>query len=140
MKKILILLLFSVATSSFAQTKYDDWEVAKKKAESSNKNILIILTGAEWCKPCVKMEKNVMQANEFIAYSNDNLILLEINLPRHWDYDSKVVKDYEYFKNNYQTNALPSLILVDMEGKEIMKITSGLTSLEKVMKQLRLHK
>ena len=140
MKKIIILSLFILANVSFAQNKYDDWEVAKKESESSKKNILIILTGAEWCKPCVKMEKNVIDSKEFIDYANENLIILEINLPRHWNYDSKVVKDYERFKNKYETNALPSLILVDKDGKEITKMTSGLNSLEKVMKQLRLHK
>ncbi len=140
MKKITILLLFILTNISFAQNKYDDWEIAKKNAESSNKNILIILTGAEWCKPCVKMEKNVIQAKEFIDYANENLVIFEINLPRHWNYDSKIVKDYERLKNKYQTNSLPSIILVDKEGKEIMKMTSGLNSLEKVMNQLRLYK
>ena len=86
------------------------------------------------------MENNVIKAKEFIDYANENLVIFEINLPRHWNYDSKVVKDYEYLKNKYQTNSLPSLILVDNEGKEIMKMTNGLNSLEKVMNQLRLYK
>jgi thioredoxin-related protein len=140
MKKLIILILFILVNISFAQNKFDDWESAKKNAESTNKNILIILTGAEWCKPCVKMENNVIKAKEFIDYANENLVIFEINLPRHWNYDSKVVKDYEYLKNKYQTNSLPSLILVDNEGKEIMKMTNGLNSLEKVMNQLRLYK
>lgn len=140
MKKTVFLSFLIFANICLAQEKYDDWQVAKNKAESTNKNILIVLTGAEWCKPCVKMEKNVMQAKEFIDYANENLVLLELNLPRHWDYDSKLIKDYQHFKSKYQSNALPSLILVDTQGKEIMKMTSYLSSLEKVMKELNLHK
>ena len=138
--KIITSILLLLVNFSFAQKKYDDWEVAKKESEISNKNILIVLTGSEWCKPCVKMEKNVFQANEFIEFANQNLIILEVNLPRHWDYDSKVVKDYTFFKNKYQTNSLPALILVNSDGKEIIKISDGLHSLEKVMKQLKMHK
>lgn len=82
------------------------------------------------------MEKNVIKTEVFTAYANQTLIILEINLPRHWDYDSKVVKDYVFFRDKYQTNALPSLILVNSDGKEITKISSGLSSLEKVMKEL----
>jgi thioredoxin-related protein len=86
------------------------------------------------------MEKNVIENNEFIEYANQNLILFEINLPRHLDYDSKIVKNYIYLRDKYQTNSLPSLILVNSEGKEITKISNGLSSLEKVMKELKLHK
>jgi thioredoxin-related protein len=129
-----------LVTISYCQKKYDDLEIAKKEAEVSNKNILIILTGSDWCKPCIKMEKNVIENNEFIEYANQNLILFEINLPRHLDYDSKIVKNYIYLRDKYQTNSLPSLILVNSEGKEITKISNGLSSLEKVMKELKLHK
>ncbi len=140
MKKLIIVTFLFLANFSFAQNKFDDWELAKKQSVLSNKNILIILTGAEWCKPCVKMEKNVLKANDFIEYANQNLIIFEINLPRYQNYSTKIVKDYNYFKNKYHTNTLPCLILVDSEGKEITKISSGLNSLEKVVKQLKLHK
>ncbi|SFI04993.1 thioredoxin family protein [Halpernia frigidisoli] len=133
-----ILLLFF--TFSFSQQKYDDWEIAKKESQISNKKILIILTGSEWCKPCVKMEKNVIENTEFISYANLNLIILEINLKRHMDYDTKLVKDYVYFRDKYQANSLPSLILVNSEGKEISKISTGLNSLEKIMKELIKYK
>lgn len=137
MKNIIILSLFILTNTCFAQNKYDDWEIAKKESESSKKNILIILTGSEWCKACVKMEKNVINSNEFIEYANENLVILEVNLPRHWNYDSKVVKNFERFKNKYKTNSLPSIILVDKDGKEITKMTSGLNSLKKVMNRLK---
>ncbi len=138
--KLITLFLLLLVTISYCQKKYDDLEIAKKEAEVSNKNILIILTGSDWCKPCIKMEKNVIENNEFIEYANQNLILFEINLPRHLDYDSKIVKNYIYLRDKYQTNSLPSLILVNSEGKEITKISNGLSSLEKVMKELKLHK
>lgn len=137
--KLITLLLLLLVSISYCQKKYDDLEIAKKEAEISNKNILIILTGSDWCKPCIKMEKNVIENNEFIEYANQNLILFEINLPRHFDYDSKIVKNYIYLRDKYQTNSLPSLILVNIEGKEITKISKGTSSLEKVMKELKLH-
>lgn len=135
-KKLLASILLLLINYSFSQKKFNDWELAKKESEISKKNILIILTGAEWCKPCVKMEKNVIKTEAFTEYANQTLIILEINLPRHWDYDSKVVKDYVFFRDKYQTNALPSLILVNSDGKAITTISSGLSSLEKVMKEL----
>ena len=123
---------------SFAQiTKYDDWDIAKQQSELKGKNILIILTGAEWCKPCVKMEKNVIENEQFIEYANQNLVILEINIPRNQNYNSKIMKDYVYFKNKYSTNALPIMILVDKNGTEKIRLSDNLNSLEKVLERLK---
>jgi thioredoxin-related protein len=42
-----------------------DWDKAKELAEKGNKQILIILTGSEWCAPCKKMDKNVIENDKF---------------------------------------------------------------------------
>jgi thioredoxin-related protein len=134
----LTLITLFFLNISFAQiTKYDDWDIAKQQSELTGKNILIILTGAEWCKPCVKMEKNVIENEQFIEYANQNLVILEINIPRNQNYDLKVMKDYVYFKNKYSTNALPIMILVDKNGTEKIRLSDNLSSLEKVLERLK---
>jgi thioredoxin-related protein len=134
----LTLITLFFLNLSFAQiTKYNDWDIAKQQSELKGKNILIILTGAEWCKPCVKMEKNVIENEQFIEYANQNLVILEINIPRNQNYNSKIMKDYVYFKNKYSTNALPIMILVDKNGTEKIRLSDNLNSLEKVLERLK---
>jgi thioredoxin-related protein len=134
----LLITTFFILNLSFAQvTKLDDWDSAKEQSELSGKKILIILTGAEWCKPCVKMEKNVMENQQFIDYANQNLIIFEINIPRNQNYNTKTMKDYLHFKNKYATNALPIMILVDKNGTEILRISNNLSSLENVLEKLK---
>lgn len=134
----LTLITLFFLNLSFAQiTKYNDWDIAKQQSELKGKNILIILTGAEWCKPCVKMEKNVIENKQFIEYANQNLVILEINIPRNQNYNSKIMKDYVYFKNKYSTNALPIMILVDKNGTEKIRLSDNLNSLEKVLERLK---
>lgn len=134
----LTLITIFFLNLSYAQiTKYDDWDIAKQQSELTGKNILIILTGAEWCKPCVKMEKNVIEHQQFIEYASQNLVIFEINIPRNQNYNSKIMKDYVYFKNKYSTNALPIMILVDKNGLEKVRLTDNLSSLEKVLEKLK---
>jgi thioredoxin-related protein len=134
----LLITTFFILNLSFAQvTKLDDWDSAKEQSELSGKKILIILTGAEWCKPCVKMEKNVMENQQFIDYANQNLIIFEINIPRNQNYNTKTMKDYLHLKNKYVTNALPIMILVDKNGTEILRISNNLSSLENVLEKLK---
>jgi len=82
------------------------------------------------------MEKKVIHTPQFEEYAKNNLEIFEINLPNHFDYSSEIIKEYEYFKNKYQSNALPSLILVDKNGNELGKISKGIFSIEKVISTL----
>ena len=140
MMKLFVLLFVLTSNIFYSQiVKNTDWNVTQEKAQKLGKNILIILTGSEWCKPCIKMKKNVIETIEFEKFANENVEIFEINLPRNQDLNSKVVKDYNYFKNKYQTNALPTLILVNNVGKELLKISDGLSSKEKVISKLSKH-
>lgn len=114
-----------------------DWSQAKELAERENKKILIILTGSEWCAPCKKMDKNVLTNTAFQQYAKDHLILFLIDLPGGGlVMNSPVYQDYMRFKKQYQTNALPSLVLVDKTGGKFKTLTGRMFSLENVLNQL----
>jgi thioredoxin-related protein len=132
-----MLMLLSFGLCQAQIIKFTDWEEAKGEAIKSDKNILIVLTGSEWCAPCVRMKKNVFANQEFINYVHEHLVILEINLPNPLNLDSKVAKDYKYFKEKYNTSALPTLILVNREGTEKLKIDKGATKLATVLEKLK---
>ncbi len=114
-----------------------DWNEAKELAENENKQILIILTGSEWCAPCKKMDTRVIDNPDFQEYAEQNLILFMIDLPGGGlVIDSKVYQDYEKFKNKYQSSALPSLILTEEDGTKIKTLKGKMFRIKNVMKQL----
>ncbi|CDF79509.1 thioredoxin domain protein [Formosa agariphila KMM 3901] len=114
-----------------------EWKEAKELAEKENKQILIILTGSEWCAPCKKMDKKVIENPEFKKYAEENLIVFLIDLPGGGlVINSKVYQDYEKFKNKYESIALPSLILTENDGTKIRTLKGKMFRLENVMKQL----
>ncbi|MDR6967923.1 thioredoxin-related protein [Flavobacterium arsenatis] len=132
-----IVFLFIFTTSQAQIQKSPDYETAKVQAKNQNKDILIVLTGSEWCKPCVKMKKNVFENQEFIDYASQSFVIFEVNMPRNWDMNSKVYQDYAFFKEKYQTNALPSLILLDSDEQLKAVVSEKLTSFEKTMETLK---
>ncbi len=135
--RFFILLFIFCSNIYFSQVvKNNDWNTTQVKAQKSGKKILIILTGSDWCKPCIKMKKNVIETTEFEIYANENVEIFEINLPRNQDLNSKVVKDYQVFKDKFKTNVLPTLVLLDNNGNELVKISDGLASKEKVILSL----
>lgn len=142
MKKNFILAIFffllSVQTG-FAQKLafITDWTAAQERAQMENKQILVVLTGSEWCAPCKKMDKNVFENEQFITYAQQNLILFLVDLPGGGlVMNSKVYQDYQFFKNKYDAKALPSLILTDARGLKIRTLKGKMFKLNKVLEQL----
>ena len=134
---LIVVIILLISNYSQAQiTKYTDYEIAKSEALKQNKDILIVLTGSDWCKPCIKMKKNVFLNPEFIKFAEEKLIVFEVNLERHIDMDSKLYKNYDFFKKKYQTNTLPCLILIDKNEVTKSVISEGLTSFEKTYNRL----
>jgi thioredoxin-related protein len=115
-----------------------DWNKAKELAKKENKQILIILTGSEWCAPCKKMDKRVIENSEFKKYAENNLVIFLVDLPGGGlVMNSKVYQDYERFQKKYETKALPSLTLTDKNGIKIKTLKGRMFKLENVLKQLK---
>jgi thioredoxin-related protein len=115
--------------------KYKKWEQAVEIAKSNSKDILIILTGKEWCAPCLKLEKNVLVTEQFAEYADPKFVIFEIDIPKSHlsKTNSPVVKKHELFSTKYKATAFPSLILVDQAGIEKIKVTESSWELEELL-------
>lgn len=87
-KRIIILLILagSFVCNSASSNGGPNWllqyEQALEKAREENKPILISFAGSDWCKPCIKLTREVFDTGEFVEYSSGNLILLLVDFPR----------------------------------------------------------
>ncbi len=141
-KSVLLTFIVFILNFSFGNAQelemVSDWNQAKELAQKENKNILVILTGSEWCSPCKKMDKNVLANPEFQEYAEKNLVIFIIDLPGGTlNIDSKIYKDYQEFGEKYEVLGLPSMTLVDKEGTKLKNIKGRVSRLKNVMKRLQ---
>ena len=59
-----------------------DLGAAQALAKSSNRPILAVFSGSDWCKPCIMYEQEVFGKPEFAAYAQDKLVLAHFDFPR----------------------------------------------------------
>jgi len=59
-----------------------DLSAAQALAKSSNRPILAVFSGSDWCKPCIMYEQEVFAKPEFAAYAKDKLVLAHFDFPR----------------------------------------------------------
>jgi thioredoxin-related protein len=82
-KQFLVVLLFFVFTMfSNAQNWKTNFEAAKTEAKVQNKRILLVFSGSDWCGPCIKLDKNVWQSDEFKSFSDKNYVLYRADFPK----------------------------------------------------------
>ena len=140
MKKLFLFLSLILIQSVSAQEleMFTNWDEAKEHAQNEQKNILVILTGSEWCAPCKKMDDRVIASEEFQRYANDNLVIFLVDLPGGGLHlNSTVYKAYSEFKKRYEAERLPSLVLTDSYGKKIKTLKGKMFKLENVLEQLK---
>ena len=71
-----------VCFTAYSQEWKTNFEEAKKEALVQNKKILLVFSGSDWCGPCIKLDKNVWQSEEFKSYALTNYVLVRADFPK----------------------------------------------------------
>jgi len=125
----MIVLLF-VSTLFYAQEhdtrlKWEtDFEEAKTKSKKSEKPILMLFTGSDWCPPCKMLKKDFFHSDAFIAKSK-KFVLLMVDFPRNKELISPTQEAANKLLNSkYGVRSLPTVIAVNYKGEVLDKIKS----------------
>jgi len=59
-----------------------DLGAAQAQAKATNRPIVAVFSGSDWCKPCIMYEQEVFAKSEFAEYAKDKLVLAHFDFPR----------------------------------------------------------
>ncbi|WP_372775193.1 thioredoxin family protein [Mangrovibacterium sp.] len=121
MKLILTLLFFAGQLSLVYSQNWElDFDNALKTAQDSNKIIVLVFSGSDWCAPCMKLEKEIWESETFKNYAEDHFVMVRADFPR--GKANKLPKEQEeknaklaekYNQNGY----FPSVVIIDQNEK-----------------------
>ncbi len=75
-------LLICASIAGNAQNWLTNFEDATSLASKSNKNIVLVFQGSDWCAPCIKLDHEIWSTSAFIDYSKEHFILVKADFPR----------------------------------------------------------
>lgn len=108
-----------------AQAESPEWltdvKAAREKAAAENKFVLMDFTGSDWCPWCIKLRKEVFDQPEFNEYAVANLILVEVDFPRHKSQDPEQLKANQTLAQSYGIQGFPTVIVTDPQGNAVGK-------------------
>jgi thioredoxin-related protein len=120
------MVVFSIGIQ--AQSRLEN---AKKQATENNELILLNFSGSDWCIPCIKLHKNIIEAEDFKKLETENVIVyINADFPRNKknQLSSDLKKENASLADQYNPKGLfPYTLLLSPEGK-ILKSWEGLPS------------
>ena len=129
MKNLFLIGMFSLSFLGFSQNWNTNFSDAALEAQKSQKNILLVFSGSDWCAPCIKLDRNIWQSPEFISFSNENLVLYKADFPKKKanQLSPKLTSENQALANKYNKDGnYPLVVILDYLGN--VKAISGYTN------------
>ncbi len=140
MKKIILtILLIAFVSITQAQTWLTDINQAKQRAKEQNKKIVLVFQGSDWCTPCIKLDHEIWQSDDFKKYAKEHFVMVKADFPRKKK--NRLTKEQQA-KNNklaekYNKNGIfPLVVILDASGKVLNKMSFEAVSPKEYIKKM----
>ena len=115
-----LLAIFFILFAPASVTWMGDFDAAKTKAVNEHKLILVNFSGSDWCGPCIRLRKEILESDAFTNYAADKLVLVRADFPRQKknQLSKEQVKLNEALADKYNADGkFPYTLLIDENGK-----------------------
>lgn len=112
------LLLASSAMAAESEGWLTDYKEGLAAAKESQKNMMVLFTGSDWCIWCKRLQADVLQKEEFKTFAKENLILVELDFPRENKPSEEIQAARKALAAKYEIRGYPTLVLLTPEEKD----------------------
>lgn len=122
LKLIIIITLLTLSFSGISQDWQTNFEEAKRIAKHTDRPIVLVFQGSDWCAPCIKLDREIWTTSIFKNYAAEHYIMLKADFPRK--------KKNALSKEQTQANTIlaekynqkgifPLVVLLTSDGREL---------------------
>ncbi|MDB5122814.1 MAG: Thioredoxin-related protein [Mucilaginibacter sp.] len=122
-----LFVFFITALFSAHVTWLGNFNEAKAEAAKSHKLILVNFSGSDWCGPCIRERKEILETETFENFASEHLVLVRADFPRQKknQLSKEQVKLNEALADKYNAEGkFPYTLLIDGNGK-VLKVWDG---------------
>src|SRR5437867_1986977 len=98
-----------------------DLAKAQRQAKAEHKLIFMDFNGSDWCAPCKALRKNVLSSEEFVAYAKTNLVLVDVDFPKHTVQTEELKKANKELFDKFKITGYPTIIVLNSDGEELSR-------------------
>ena len=94
-------------------------EEAKAAAAKAGRPMLLNFTGSDWCRWCIRLDKEVFGTQTFAEYAKANLVLVKLDFPRRRKLPTAVRLQNKSLAERYRVQGYPTIILLSPDGRKL---------------------
>lgn len=98
---------------------HTDLAAAKKQSADTQKPMLMLFTGSDWCFACKLLKKEVLDTPEFAAWAGQNVVLMEVDFPARTPLSDATLKQNDALQKQYAIEGNPIVVVLDASGREL---------------------
>lgn len=76
---LLLIIGFGPLQAQLWQDRYSD---ALELAKTQDRPLVVVFSGSDWCGPCIRMKKQVLDSGEFTDHAGENYVLYNADFPK----------------------------------------------------------
>lgn len=126
MRNVVIILFIVISQKITAQSIelnwYNDLSKAVPISVKEKKPIMLFFTGSDWCGWCMRLKKEVFNHKEFKIWTEENIILVELDFPRRKKIDPKILNQNRELARIFGVSGYPTCWLVNPQILENNKV------------------
>ena len=121
MKTLIISLTFLLASlTASAQEWAPDFATAQATATESEKPIVLVFSGSDWCAPCIKLDREIWQDAGFQEKSAEEFVFYRADFPRKKEnkLSAEMTEANAKLAEKYNSRgAFPLVVVLSPEGE-----------------------
>jgi len=101
---------------SYSQIR-NDAEEAFRISTESNKPLLLVFAGSDWCATCIRFEKKILSEAHFLDFAKENLVILKADFPQRTPLTEALKEQNASLAEKYNPDGVfPYLVLLRSES------------------------
>lgn len=119
---LITLALFLFSISANAVEWQTDFAQAKAKAQESNKKIIMVFQGSDWCAPCMKLDREIWSTDQFGSYAQDHYVMVKVDFPRRKANalpEDQQAQNAELAEKYNKSGYFPLVVVFDSKGERL---------------------
>lgn len=106
------------ADAGETQHWHTEWQAAADEAAATQKPILAVFTGTDWCPHCQLLEQHVLDTPQFREWADGRVVLLMVDMPKR-AIPQPIREERSALCRRYGVSSFPNVVLIGPDGTKI---------------------
>lgn len=98
---------------------HNDLDKAILQAKRSRSMILVLVTGSDWCPPCMALEREIFSHKEFRKAAAGNVVLVKADFPKKKAMSKENKMQAMKIAKRFNVKSYPTVLLLNSDGREL---------------------